>query len=101
VRVGGGDPGVAAGHGGQAEGVDRAHRVHGGQAVQLHAVWGGGAGERVGDGHDPVHQVHGVGGGQLIEGGGVQALVQGGLPQPSRGGRGAGGQEAAQHGAVR
>jgi hypothetical protein len=100
VRVGGGDLAVAAGHGGQAEGVDRAHRVHGGQAVQLDAVRGGGAGERVGDGHDRVHYVHGVGAGQRVQGGGVQPGFGGGLPDPPGGRRRARLEETAQHGAV-
>ena len=61
---------------------------------------GGGAGERVGDGDEPVAQVDGVGGGQLAGGVGAEAEVGGGLPEPAGGGRGSGGQEPAEHGAV-
>jgi hypothetical protein len=100
VRVGGGDLAAAGRHGGQAERVDRAHRVHGGQPVQFDAVRGGGAGERVGDGHHPVSHVHGVGGGQLVQGRGVQPLLGGGLPDPPRSWRRARLEEPAQHGAV-
>jgi hypothetical protein len=97
ARVDSGDPAVPPGHGRDAEGVDRAHRVHGREAVEFGLLAGGRAGERVGDTDHAVDGVDEVGGLQVGHRGVAEAQARGGAGDPAGGRRVSGRQEPAQH----
>jgi hypothetical protein len=92
-----GDAAVPPGHGRNAEGVDRAHRVHGREAVEFDLLAGGRAGERVGDTDHAVGGVDEVGGLQFSQRGVREAQARGGAGDPAGGWRVSGLQEPAQH----
>ena len=92
-----GDPAVTPGQGRDAERVDRAHRVHGREAIEFDLLAGRRGGQRVSDTDRAVGGVDEVGSLRIGHRGAAQAQPGGGAGDPAGGRRVSGLQELAQH----